>query len=139
MSEMLDMLFSMSQDNLAGGHDFLANDGSLVGHSQENILGGHDVYGEDGSLVARTQPNVFDGENIMDAQGASIGHTAEGITGTDIHGASGEYQGTVHDTATGTAFSDLQGEQMAWRQNLVGGVSADPMTQVNALRFPSLL
>jgi len=139
MSEILDMLFSHSQDNLSGGHDFYDSSGSMTGHSQENIFGGHDVFGDDGSMVAQTQPNILGGETVLDAGGTPLGHTSEGVTGTDVHGASGDYQGTVHKTATGEAFSNLQGEQQAWRQNIVGGVSSDPMSQVNALQFPSLL
>lgn len=139
MSEMLEMLFSHSQHNLIGGHDFYSNDGSLVGHSQENIMGGHDLYDDNGSLIEHTQPNLLGGVNMMNEDGSTLGHTSEGITGTNVYDSDGHLQGTGHDTMTGGEYTNVQNEQMVWRDNLMGGVSTDPLSQVNAITFPPLL
>ena len=139
MSDFLDQTFHQSQDNVFGGHDFQNADGGYAGRSQPNVFGGHDVQDAHGNRISYTQPNVFGGVDVHGANGTLEMQTRAGVAGTGVYGSEGQYEGRYQETFTGVEYTDLHGIQSSWQNNVLGGVTADPMSQVRSLVFPPLL
>lgn len=139
MSDFLDSAFHHSQFNILGGHDYFDASGQYSGHSQNNIFGGHDIYGADGHQVAHTQPNIFGGVDVNNSLGIQGIHSQSGNMGTDVYDNSGQQIGHGQLTTSGGSFNDFMGIHSSWQNNVLGGVTMDPMSQVNAITFPPLL
>jgi len=139
MSDFLDSAFHHSQSNILGGHDFFNSTNQFSGHTQSNIFGGHDIYGADGQQVAHTQPNIFSGVDVMDNMGSKGIHTQSGTMGTTDVFNNGQHIGHGQISPNGGNFTDFSGFQSSWQNNILGGVTMDPMSQINGITFPPLL
>jgi len=139
MSDLLHEMIQQSHANVLGGNDFYDATGHHVGHSTENIMGGHEIYDGVGHHVGHTADNIFGGHDLFDATGVKVASTSHGVMGETYHDAIGNVTGysTHHgDTVT---HMDLSGHHATWHKNLFGGFTADPLTNMSALKFPSFI
>jgi len=140
MSDYLDFSFNQSQENIFGGHDFFDAGGQQVAYSSENIFGGHDIHGRNHEVMAQTTPNIFGGTDVNHGTtGQTLSHTENSAHGISSFDSNGHLNGTGSQTNYGGEFVDLQGVHTSWQNNIFGGVSADPFSQLNTLTFPPLI
>ncbi len=139
MADFLNDLFHHSTANAVGGHDLFSHDGALIGRTADNIFGGENTYDAHGKLVGRSTENIFGGEDHFDALGHKVGFTAAGVGGAEtLFDVSGQPMGSVHHAAGAVQLHSPHGDVLTFRQNLMGGFTADPLNNMASIAFPPL-
>ncbi len=139
MADFLNDMFHHSSENLMGGQDYFAQDGSHLGHSADNVFGGENFHDSQGHFQGHSADNILGGEDFFDAQGNKVGYTAGGLGGGEtLFDATGQQVGSFNEAAGAVQFHSTGGDVMSFRQNLMGGLTADPLNNMASVSFPSL-
>lgn len=139
MSDILHSTFHHSGDNILGGHDFYDNNNISLGHSESNIFGGQDYYDNHNHVIYHSQPNEHGGMDITDSNNAKIMETQHFGDTESVYGSHHNHIGDIHKSPTGGDFAELNGMHVSWQDNVLGGITMDPMSNVNHIKFPPLL
>jgi hypothetical protein len=139
MADLFHHLVHHTQANVFGGEDLFDGSGHQIGHTEPSVLGGHDLVDTAGMKVAHTVPNMLGGHDLIDGSGAKLLGTYAVPGGEEVLDGHGHVLGHMSSFGEGIAFHDLSGHYASWHQNLLGGYTADPLTNMSSIEFPSLL
>ncbi len=139
MADILNGLFHHSAANVFGGHDYYGADGHGMGHTTPNVFGGEDIYDSHGHHIGHTADNVFGGEDVYDGHGHRVGFTmADHSGGEAVHDAHGHRLGAIHEAHGAVTFQGTGGDMLSFRDNLLGGLTADPLNNMAGVEFPQM-
>lgn len=138
MSDILHNMLHDTQPNIFGGEDFSDTTGAKIGFSIHNIFGGDDIYDSAGIKVAHTLDNPFGGHDL-DVGMQKILSTSHSPLGEQVTDAANKLLGGIHQTPDGFTIQDAIGGYSTWHDNIFGGHTLDPLSNMAELDFPSLL
>lgn len=139
MADILNGMFHHSSANVFGGHDYYSADGHSMGHTTDNVFGGENVYDSHGHQAGHTTDNVFGGEDVYDSHGHRVAYTMpEPGGGEAVHDAQGHRLGSFHESHSAVSFNSTGGDVATFRENLMGGYTADPLNNMARIQFPSM-
>lgn len=138
---MLEVLFHHSTSNIFNGENYYDEDNHLIGHSEENVFGGSNYYDENNHMVSHSEDNIFGGHNTFDENNHMYDSTQHMFDDGEINHFNDNNTFTGHTSLNhdGGTFSDIEGEQASWHENIFGGVTMDPLSNVSSIKFPHLL
>lgn len=139
MSDALHDFVHHSVPNATGGEDLFDPHGIHIGQTSANIMGGHDLYNDHGSCVGHTVDNVHGGHDVINAEGIRQASTIHTGHETLVQDGEGRLLGTIEQLGDKLAFMDVTGHYATWSHNIFGGLTADPLTHMARINFPSLL
>jgi len=139
MSDLLHSMIQHSHANTLCGENFYDSHGLHAGHSIGNVFGGHEILDGSGHHAGHTMQNIFGGHDLYNAAGMKVAFTSHGPIGEAYHDASGCVTG--HSTHHGDIIThtDISGQHAMWHKNLMGGFSTDPLTNMEAIKFPNFI
>lgn len=138
MSDPMFGSVDFTQPNVFGGMNGFDASGHMQTHSTPNVFGGMDFHDAGGMTSMSSMPNVFGGQDFT-AGGQHMFSTQPGATGMNLMDGHGQMTGTFSSFGPDLSFHDMQGNHTSWHQNTFGGYSADPLSNMGAVQFPSML
>lgn len=135
---MYNQIFDHSSQNIFGGETYFDENNHVIGQSEVDAsTNGTHYYDENHHVVGHSEQNQFGGENIYDDNNhmANSYHT-NNDSSVDYFNDSNEHIGHTDFNDYGGSFTDLNGNQVSWHDNIFNGINVDPLDNVNNVKFP---